>query len=314
MPLDDLTKEWKAPDRDELLRHAERAWAQSSPGFGSLRVGTAARFSNSQVIGGANIENPLDTPLGVCAEQLLLIGANSSIGPLSKDNGRDGLPVWEDMAIWANVEEPIMPCGLCRDVLMSSGRPDSEIISRAASGRTLEMPISWLLPLAGLGEEGDVSLEIDYFRTLGGYISSFVPDDLVKLLDKAKKASESSEISHSEDHRTAATGAALIMSDDTVILGWLTQEASSRSDSSAIGMAAREALQGPAAIGAKAKAVALFSDSNALRAPSGSDLQALHELCDGDMPIAFACRDGRKFLSSLAELLPNSFGKKGLAD
>ncbi|NMC62067.1 MAG: hypothetical protein GYA55_02760 [SAR324 cluster bacterium] len=293
--------------QEKLARRAKEASLHTSTLPGLPKVGVAAEFSNFQIFDSTNIDCHSNIASQVCLEQAVLSHANGSMGPLSQDSGRDGLPVWRNLALWADVEEPIMPCGSCRDALIRSGKTDSEIISRTAGGRTLEIPISWLLPLAGLGEEGDVSEEIDYFRALGGYVSSFIPDDLEVLLDEAKKASESSWIPHFAKDKIAASGAALRMTDDTVVLGWRTQESTKQLTDSAIVTALRKALQEPFNKELKVKAAAFFSDSKVLRAPSGSDLQALLELSDGNIPLVFACGDGRKFHSSLRELLPKPF-------
>ena len=294
----------------QMLKLAEQAAKTARPLESNFCVGAYAEFSNNQFFSGSNIEDFRKTPVGVCAERALLYGANSQIGPLSKDGGVDGQPVWEQMAVWGPTEHPITPCGICRDALAGSGHPDSLIFSRGSNGQILEATISQLLPLPGLGVDGDASYEVERLIERGADISASISPEFKNLLEKAKSAADNSYIPPFSNEPRA--GAAIELSNQEIITGWVTIDATTRLGGSAITSAARNALGSSLKASSRAVRIALFTDALVLRAPNGYDLQMLQELADPDTLIVFGCSDNRAYISRLDTLLPHAFGRRDL--
>ncbi|MCS7162591.1 MAG: cytidine deaminase [Bacteroidia bacterium] len=93
-------------EREVVLaaRHAaEKAYAP----YSSFLVGAAARLRNGSLYLGNNQENAA-YPSGLCAERVLLFSL-----------GAQGLiPEIETLAVYATLlEEPVTPCGACRQVM-----------------------------------------------------------------------------------------------------------------------------------------------------------------------------------------------------
>ena len=106
------------PEKDaELVRKAVEATRGSYAKYSNFRVGAALRLSDGRIVTGANQEN-VAYPSGLCAERTAIFYAQAQY---------PDLPI-EAVAIAAAdrvgyVENPIFPCGACRQVF-------SEIRSR----------------------------------------------------------------------------------------------------------------------------------------------------------------------------------------
>ena len=104
-----------AADR-ELIDAACQATHRSYAPYSHFSVGAAARLSDNTIVTGTNQENAA-YPSGLCAERTTLFYANSQY---------PGQAV-ETLAIAARnecgefLEEPIPPCGACRQVLAEFG-------------------------------------------------------------------------------------------------------------------------------------------------------------------------------------------------
>ena len=101
----------------ELVQQAIEATKGSYAKYSKFRVGAALRLSDGRIVTGANQEN-VAYPSGLCAERTAIFYAQSQY---------PDLPI-ETIAIAAAdelgfVENPIFPCGACRQVF-------SEIRSR----------------------------------------------------------------------------------------------------------------------------------------------------------------------------------------
>lgn len=96
----------------ELLRMAHEATAKAYAHYSGFRVGAAVRMANGQIVTGCNIENAA-YPSGLCAERVTLFSAQAQY---------PGVAV-EAIAVTAHsehalVDEPIAPCGACRQVMV----------------------------------------------------------------------------------------------------------------------------------------------------------------------------------------------------
>ena len=95
-----------------LLRHAHDAVSNSYAPYSKFHVGAAVRLANGAIVKGNNIENAA-YPSGLCAERVALFTAQAQY---------PDIPV-EAIALTAQsehceVNEPIAPCGACRQVMV----------------------------------------------------------------------------------------------------------------------------------------------------------------------------------------------------
>jgi cytidine deaminase len=123
---------------DDLIAAAtaarERAYAPYS-GFG---VGAALLSADGRVFTGANVEN-VSFGLTMCAERV-------AVGTALQSGASD----FTRIAIVAASDEPVVPCGACRQVLAEfNGR--MSIISSNLAGRRQEFELAELLPLSRQG-------------------------------------------------------------------------------------------------------------------------------------------------------------------
>lgn len=96
----------------ELLEAARNATKNAYAPYSKFLVGAAARLSDEQVIIGANQESA-SFPVGVCAERALLNSVGSQFPLLSIHTMAISYqPVGKDS------NEPISPCGMCRQSLL----------------------------------------------------------------------------------------------------------------------------------------------------------------------------------------------------
>ncbi len=125
----------------ELLRLArevrERAWAP----YSGFRVGAALEASDGTVFVGCNVENA-SFGLTICAERAALVRAVA-----------DGRRSFTRVVIVTGSDEPVQPCGACRQFLSEFGL-DLEVTSVCASGEQATTSLRRLLPDAFGFEEG----------------------------------------------------------------------------------------------------------------------------------------------------------------
>ena len=91
---------------DELIAAARAASQHSYSPYSNFAVGAALRFADGSVVTGTNIENA-SYGLALCAETV-------AISKAMADGVRGGL---EAVAVTGPGDEPITPCGRCRQVL-----------------------------------------------------------------------------------------------------------------------------------------------------------------------------------------------------
>ena len=91
---------------EELIGAARKAAANSYSPYSHFAVGSALRFSDGSVVTGTNIENA-SYGLALCAETV-------AVSKAMADGIRGGL---EAVAVTGPGDDPITPCGRCRQVL-----------------------------------------------------------------------------------------------------------------------------------------------------------------------------------------------------
>ena len=136
-------------DEKRLLDSAEKALVNAyNPYHSQGRVGAAVRAKSGEIILGSSIANASSTA-NLCAERIAFGNANSlgfrdlmALAMISTDN--DGV-----------VENPVMPCGICRQFMeefLTINGGDIEIIcSNSAKDKIIKTSLKKLLPLPYLG-------------------------------------------------------------------------------------------------------------------------------------------------------------------
>ena len=111
-----------------LLQLAAKSIASSYAPYSNFNVGAAVLLENGSVVCGSNQENAA-YPLGLCAERVALFAASSQF-PGVKVNA---------IAITAHtnafvIENPISPCGACRQVMTEYENLHNQDITVIVSG------------------------------------------------------------------------------------------------------------------------------------------------------------------------------------
>lgn len=96
----------------ELLQYAHKAAENAYAPYSRFHVGAAVRLANGVIVSGNNIENAA-YPSGLCAERVTLFSAQAQYPNVAV----------EAIAVTAHsektlVDEPIAPCGACRQVMV----------------------------------------------------------------------------------------------------------------------------------------------------------------------------------------------------
>jgi len=92
-------------DRTKLIQAAKDARTGSYSPYSKFRVGAALLLSDGSIVKGANIENA-SYGATICAERTALVKAVS-----------DGKKQFLAIAVAADLDEPVSPCGMCRQFI-----------------------------------------------------------------------------------------------------------------------------------------------------------------------------------------------------
>jgi len=133
-----------APEDLELVLAAREVALNAYAPYSKFRVGAAIRLNSGIIVKGANVENAA-FPSGICAERNAL--------STSVSNYPDDFPVSVAIAAMNEdgiTEDPVPPCGNCRQVLAEeesrTGKPVRILLSGKNSTAVIDS-ISSLLPL-----------------------------------------------------------------------------------------------------------------------------------------------------------------------
>ncbi len=138
---DELTAE-----DSSLLEEARNVTSKAYAPYSKFHVGAAALFENGKIISGTNQENA-SYPVGICAERTLL-----SVAAMDQS----GIPIKTIAVSYNNTNgqsnNPISPCGMCRQSLSEYEVRNKQPIRLILSGQTGRVYIihqaSDLLPLS----------------------------------------------------------------------------------------------------------------------------------------------------------------------
>jgi cytidine deaminase len=126
-------------DDEELIAAARMAAGRAYAPYSDFAVGAALRFADGAIVTGGNVENA-SYGLSLCAETVAAAKALA-------EGRRGGLVA---VAVAGPAEQPVTPCGRCRQVLnelAALGGTDPRVLC-GGSGEGRETRLSALLPRA----------------------------------------------------------------------------------------------------------------------------------------------------------------------
>jgi cytidine deaminase len=129
------------PADANLLQKAREATIQAYAPYSQFHVGAAASLVNGLILTGSNQENA-SSPAGICAERVLL----SAISALHPGIAVDSMAVSFNSEL-TRVDNPITPCGICRQTLQEYESRLNRPIRLLLSGKS--GPV-WVIPAAGM--------------------------------------------------------------------------------------------------------------------------------------------------------------------
>jgi cytidine deaminase len=118
----------------ELIKKALSAMKNAYVPYSKFPVGACAVNADGEEITGSNIENA-SYGLTVCAERVSLFKAYS-------EGKRDIVA----LAVAAEVEEPVSPCGACRQVILELAPKATVYLTNKDGSKVKKMTVEELLP------------------------------------------------------------------------------------------------------------------------------------------------------------------------
>src|SRR5438067_3049525 len=123
---------------DELIDAAKKAQRQAYAPYSKFSVGAALLTSQGKIFAGCNVEN-ISFGLTICAERAAVFSAVAA-----------GYREFQQIVIVSDSEEPVSPCGACRQVLAEFAL-DLKITTINLQGIIFESSLQMLLPRAKTG-------------------------------------------------------------------------------------------------------------------------------------------------------------------
>ncbi|GAE26981.1 cytidine deaminase [Halalkalibacter wakoensis JCM 9140] len=128
-------------NKDQLIVEAKRAREHAYVPYSKFPVGAALLMEDGSVFKGANIENA-SFGLTNCAERTALFKAYS-----------EGNLKVKMVAVVADTDGPVSPCGACRQVMVELCAKETPVILTNLKGNISEMTVEQLLPGAFTAED-----------------------------------------------------------------------------------------------------------------------------------------------------------------
>ncbi|MDQ0168586.1 cytidine deaminase [Paenibacillus tundrae] len=125
-------------DNGLLMQEAIKARTKAYIPYSHFGVGAALLDQEGDVHHGCNIENAAFTP-GNCAERTALFSAIA---------GGQQPRSFKAIAIVGDTDDPIAPCGVCRQVMFELCEPDMKVILGNMKGDLRETTVAELIPYA----------------------------------------------------------------------------------------------------------------------------------------------------------------------
>ncbi|MFX1561882.1 MAG: cytidine deaminase [Promethearchaeota archaeon] len=121
------------PTEDDLIKQAKGAQRQAYAPYSNFKVGSAILTDDGRIFTGCNVENA-SYGATICAERNAVAAAVCN-----------GARRFQKIVIVTDQEDPVMPCGMCRQVLFEFN-PDLEIIAVGKTGKREKATLKDLLP------------------------------------------------------------------------------------------------------------------------------------------------------------------------
>ncbi|MCR6110392.1 cytidine deaminase [Bacillus sp. A301a_S52] len=121
-------------EKDQLLEEAKRARENAYVPYSKFQVGAALLAADGKVFHGCNIENAAYSMCN-CAERTAIFKAVS-----------EGIREFTAMAVVADTDGPVSPCGACRQVMSELLQRETKIYLTNLHGDTTEWTMEQLLP------------------------------------------------------------------------------------------------------------------------------------------------------------------------
>ena len=118
----------------DLIERAREARQSAHAPYSKFQVGAALVSSEGRVYTGCNIENATYS-LTMCAERVAIFKAAS-----------EGALRIARIAVIAEGDEPVTPCGCCRQMIWEFGDDNTVVVMCTLSGRVKSLSIAALFP------------------------------------------------------------------------------------------------------------------------------------------------------------------------
>ena len=126
---------------EQLIAEAKKAKEKAYVPYSKFQVGAALLTEDDVIYHGCNIENAA-YGLTNCAERTALFKALS-----------EGANNFKMLAVTADTERPVPPCGACRQVIAEHCPKDMKVILTNNKGDMQECTVEELLPFAFTSED-----------------------------------------------------------------------------------------------------------------------------------------------------------------
>lgn len=126
---------------ESLIEEAKKAKEFAYVPYSTFAVGAALLTKEGDIFHGCNIENA-SYSLGNCGERTAFFKAVS-----------EGNTEFSALAVVADSERPVPPCGACRQVMAEFCAPDMLVLLANMNGDVKETTVEGLLPEAFVAED-----------------------------------------------------------------------------------------------------------------------------------------------------------------
>ena len=127
------------PTEEKILEEARKAREFAYAPYSGFAVGAAVLAGSGRIYAGCNVEN-VSFPATMCAERVAIYEAVAA-----------GEKEFELLAVVAEGEHPVAPCGACRQVMAEFDIP--RVLLANTEGKTVVRTMDELLPDAFNGED-----------------------------------------------------------------------------------------------------------------------------------------------------------------
>ncbi|MGP7819051.1 cytidine deaminase [Niallia sp. 01092] len=125
----------------QLIEEAKKAREKAYVPYSKFKVGAALLTADGEVYHGCNIENASYSATN-CAERTAIFKAVS-----------EGDTTFTMLAVVADTNGPVSPCGVCRQVISEFCPKDMQVVLTNLQGEILTTTVGELLPLAFSSED-----------------------------------------------------------------------------------------------------------------------------------------------------------------